>query len=153
MLDLRNHKYGQKGRSWIKDSFGEQLEQSSLEWYKVLGIVFSCRNVRTAAPDKGNIFQSNTSLQWNNIISLPGAGEMQKCTGEKPKLPCWQETAAIRQDGRCIMTALQHKREVQQLLIFKTVPPFTTLLQKTSNIYTERYSSSNALLSNGKAFP
>lgn len=43
----------------IQDSFGEQLQQSSLEWYKVLGIVFSSKKIRTAAPANGNIFQSH----------------------------------------------------------------------------------------------
>lgn len=47
----------------IQDTLGEQLEQMSLEWYKVLGIVFSRKKVRTATPAKGNIFQRNTSLQ------------------------------------------------------------------------------------------
>lgn len=52
----------------IQDSFGEQLQQNSLEWYEVLGIVFSSRKIRTAPPAKGDIFQSHISLQWNNII-------------------------------------------------------------------------------------
>lgn len=72
----------------IQDNFREQLEQSPLEWYKVLGIVFSCRKIRAAAPAKGNIFQSNTSLQWSNIIfTSSGCRNAEMYRKKKPQKP------------------------------------------------------------------
>lgn len=82
----------------IEDNFGERFEQNSLEWYKVLGIMFSCRNVRRTAPAKGNIFQSNTSLQWNNIIfTSSGCRNAEMYKNPQATL---LKIAAIRQDGR-----------------------------------------------------
>lgn len=69
----------------IQDNLGEQLEQMSLEWYKILGIVFSHKKVRTATPAKGNIFQRNTSLQWNNIIFTSSGWRDSEMYRKKPQ--------------------------------------------------------------------